>query len=81
MPNVIPQILMHLKYSGVSCLNLDFVAFSLSVKKSNKNMAKLGWKDFTFSNESVSRLALKASNVCQKGNMQNVIENDLEIKI
>jgi hypothetical protein len=32
---------------------LDFVAFSLLVKKSVKNMAKLGLKHFTFSTESI----------------------------
>ncbi len=31
-----------LKIFNISCLNLDFVAFSLLVKKSVKNMAKLG---------------------------------------
>ncbi len=36
---------------SVSCQNFDFVVFSLLVKKSVKNMAKLGWKRFTFSAE------------------------------
>jgi hypothetical protein len=40
-----------LKIFTVSCLNLDFVAFSLLVKKSMKNMSKLGWKRFTLSAE------------------------------
>ncbi len=40
-----------LKIFSVSWQNLDFVASSLLVKKSLKNMAKLGWKRFTFSAE------------------------------
>jgi hypothetical protein len=48
-PNVIPWILMRLKYSAFPSLYLDFVAFSLLVKKSVKNMAKLGWKHRFFS--------------------------------
>ncbi len=40
-----------LKIFSVSWLNLDFVVFSLLVKKHVKNMAKLGWKHFTFSAE------------------------------
>ncbi len=51
-----------LKIFSVSWLNLDFVMFSLLVKKKCvKNMVKLGWKRFTFSAESISLWALKAS--------------------
>ncbi len=38
-----------LKINSISSLNLDFVAFSLLVKKSVKNISNLGWKHFTFS--------------------------------
>jgi hypothetical protein len=50
-----------LKIYSVSCLNLDFVAFSLLVKKSVKNMVKLGLKHFTFSAEkTLEKSMLKA---------------------
>ncbi len=47
-----------LKIFSISCLNLevslDFDAFSLLAKKCTKNMAKLGWKHFTFSSEGIN---------------------------
>ncbi len=42
-----------LKIFSISCLNLDFVASSLLLKKHAKNMVKLSWKCFTFSAESI----------------------------
>ncbi len=51
MPNVIPW---SLKIFSISCLNLDFVAFSLLAKQCMKNMVKSGWKHVTFSAESIN---------------------------
>jgi hypothetical protein len=44
-----------LKIFSISWLNLDFVAFSLLVKKHLKNIVKSGWKRFTFSAEKNAR--------------------------
>ncbi len=46
MPNVIPQILMRFLPKFRFCS-----AFTVGEKKRVKNMAKLGWKHFTFSAE------------------------------
>jgi hypothetical protein len=54
-----------LKIFRISCLNLDFVAFSLLVKKCMQNMAKKGLKRLTFNAEKMREKlmlsALKAS--------------------